>query len=76
MAMPERKIRRVRRQRVAQTILEYHPTGKIDKLKRIIKNKLTFGLRTHVMFEESRDEHPQGANVYGTSIKNGTRIGG
>ncbi len=76
MAMPERQTRRVRRRQVAQTILEYHPTGKFDKLKRIVKNKLTYGLRTHVLFEESPDEHPEGGNVYGTSIRNGTRIGG
>jgi|GEM_PF-862688 hypothetical protein len=72
------KIERAKRPKkhVPDMIVEYHPTGKLDKLRRIVRNKLTFGLRTRVTFEESPHEHPEHGRVYGTSIRKGTRVGG
>ena len=56
------------------TIVEYHPAGRVDRIKRLLANKWKYGLRTQVVFETDPHEHPVHGKVYGTDVRNGSTL--
>lgn len=57
-------------------IVEYHPRNRFDQAWRSLRNKVFHGWRTQTIFETDPHEVPQGGSIRGTSIKNGTVLGG
>lgn len=55
-------------------IVEYHPTGRVDRIKRWVVNKWKYGIRTSVVFETDLHEHPVHGRVYGTDVRNGSSL--
>lgn len=76
MATARERVQQLKdRRRKAPFIVEYHPKGRLDKIRRTLSNKWTYGLFTRVHFEEDPHEHPEHGRIYGTSVRNGTPFG-
>lgn len=55
-------------------IVEFHPQGRVDRIKRLVANKWKYGLRTKVVFETDLHETPLHGTVHGTTIRNGSTL--